>query len=128
MLLHTIFCHSISCLMISLCLRCKSDSSFTAIAMGLSQVMFPSVCSFIVDVSCHCFTLHVSAYMTIFRCVGYFYFHIPEVSQKLLSSSGSGFPSNNKILNRNSKQVWKQCYVSTRNRMQTTKFKSIPLV
>jgi hypothetical protein len=28
--------------------------------------------------SCHCFTLHVSAYMAIFKCVGYFYFHIPE--------------------------------------------------
>jgi hypothetical protein len=27
---------------------------------------------------CHCLTLHVSAYMTIFRCVAYFYFHIPE--------------------------------------------------
>jgi hypothetical protein len=25
-------------------------------------------------VSCHCLTLHVSAYMAIFRCVGYFYF------------------------------------------------------
>jgi hypothetical protein len=32
------------------------------------QVMLPSACSFIVEVSCHCFTLHVSAYMTIFRC------------------------------------------------------------
>jgi hypothetical protein len=28
--------------------------------------------------SCHCFTLHVSTYTTILRCVGYFYFHIPE--------------------------------------------------
>jgi hypothetical protein len=35
------------------------------------QVMLPSACSFIVDVSCHCITLHVSAYMAIFRCVGY---------------------------------------------------------
>jgi hypothetical protein len=26
------------------------------------QVMLPSACSFIVEVSCHCFTLHVSAY------------------------------------------------------------------
>jgi hypothetical protein len=28
--------------------------------------------------SCRCFTLHVSAYMAIFRRVGCFYFHIPE--------------------------------------------------
>jgi hypothetical protein len=35
-----------------------------------------SACSFIVDVSC--LTLHVSAYMAIFKCVGYFYFHMPE--------------------------------------------------
>jgi hypothetical protein len=28
--------------------------------------------------SCHCFTLHVSTYMAIFKCVGYFYFHIPK--------------------------------------------------
>jgi hypothetical protein len=38
--------------------------------------MLPSACSFIV--SCHCLTLHVSAYMATFKCVGYFYFHIPE--------------------------------------------------
>jgi hypothetical protein len=25
-------------------------------------------------VSCHCLTLHVSTYMAIFRCMGYFYF------------------------------------------------------
>jgi hypothetical protein len=37
-----------------------------------------AACSFIVDVSCHCFRLHVSAYMAIFRRVGYFYFYIPE--------------------------------------------------
>jgi hypothetical protein len=55
------------------------------IISSLLQVMLPSACSFIVDVSCHCltfscrcFTLHVSAYMAIFRCVGYFYFHIAE--------------------------------------------------
>jgi hypothetical protein len=40
------------------------------------EVMLPSACSFIVDVSCHCLifscrcsTLHVSVYMAIFRCV-----------------------------------------------------------
>jgi hypothetical protein len=37
-----------------------------------SEVMFPSASSFILDgltFSCGCSTLHVSAYMTIFRCV-----------------------------------------------------------
>jgi hypothetical protein len=29
-------------------------------------------------VSCHCFTLHVSAYMAIFRCVGCYYSHVLE--------------------------------------------------
>jgi hypothetical protein len=29
-------------------------------------------------VSCHCLTLHVSAYMTIFKCVVYFYFNTSE--------------------------------------------------
>jgi hypothetical protein len=42
------------------------------------QVMFPSECSFIVEVSCHCFTLHVSAYMAIFRYVGCYYSHVVE--------------------------------------------------
>jgi hypothetical protein len=28
--------------------------------------------------SCRCSTLHVSAYMAIFRCVGFFFFYIPE--------------------------------------------------
>jgi hypothetical protein len=40
------------------------------IVQWVLQVMLPSVCSFIVEVSCHCFTLHVSAYMAILRCVG----------------------------------------------------------
>jgi hypothetical protein len=40
------------------------------------QVMLPSACSFIVEVSCHCFTLHVSAYIAIFRCVGCYYPHV----------------------------------------------------
>jgi hypothetical protein len=43
----------------------------------------PSACSFIVDVhcltfSCRCSTLHVSAYMAIFKCVGYVNFHMTE--------------------------------------------------
>jgi hypothetical protein len=33
-------------------------------------------------VSCYCLTLQVSAYMAIFRCVGYFYFHINEEKHK----------------------------------------------
>jgi hypothetical protein len=40
------------------------------------EVMLPSPCSFIVDVSCS--TLHVSTYMAIFRCVWCFTFYIPE--------------------------------------------------
>jgi hypothetical protein len=42
------------------------------------QVMLLSACSFIVEVSCHCFTLHVSAYTAIFRCVGCYYSHVLE--------------------------------------------------
>jgi hypothetical protein len=44
------------------------------------EVMLPSACNFIVDgltFSCRCYTLHVSAYMAIFKCV-MFYFYIPE--------------------------------------------------
>jgi hypothetical protein len=29
-------------------------------------------------VSFNCLSLHVSAHMAIFKCVGYFYFHMPE--------------------------------------------------
>jgi hypothetical protein len=37
-------------------------------------VGYVAVCmQLIVEVSCHCFTLHVSAYMAIFSCVGYYY-------------------------------------------------------
>jgi hypothetical protein len=39
---------------------------------------YVTVCVQLYCVSFHCLTLHVSAYMTIFRCVGYFYFHMPE--------------------------------------------------
>jgi hypothetical protein len=41
------------------------------------EVKLPSACSFIVDgltFSCRCSTLHVSAYMAIFRCARYFTF------------------------------------------------------
>jgi Na+/melibiose symporter-like transporter len=44
--------------------------------------MFPSACSFIY-VGFHCLSLHISAYMAIFRCVGYFYFHIFKDSASL---------------------------------------------
>jgi hypothetical protein len=37
-----------------------------------------TVCVQLYCVSCHCLTLHVSAYMAIFKCVRYFYFHISE--------------------------------------------------
>jgi hypothetical protein len=39
---------------------------------------YVTVCVQLYCASCHCLTLHVSAYMAIFRCVGYFYFHTPE--------------------------------------------------
>jgi hypothetical protein len=44
-------------------------------SMGF-EVMLPSACSFIVEVSCHCFILHASAYMAIFKCVGCYYSHV----------------------------------------------------
>jgi hypothetical protein len=40
--------------------------------------MLASACSFIAEVSCHCFTLHVSAYMAIFRCVECYYSNVLE--------------------------------------------------
>jgi hypothetical protein len=46
--------------------------------------MLPSACSFIVDVSRHCLTLHVSAYMAIFMCVGYFIFIFLNESASLV--------------------------------------------
>jgi hypothetical protein len=39
---------------------------------------YVTVCMQLYCVSFHCLTLHVSAYMAIFKCVGLFYFHIPE--------------------------------------------------
>jgi hypothetical protein len=42
------------------------------------EVKLPSACSFIVDglvFCCRCSTLHVSAYMAIFKCVWYFTFY-----------------------------------------------------
>jgi hypothetical protein len=44
--------------------------------MGIAG--YVTVCLQLYCVSCHCLTLHVSAYMTIFKCVGYFYFHVLE--------------------------------------------------
>jgi hypothetical protein len=49
--------------------------------------MLPSACSFIVDgltFSCRCSTLHVSAYMAIFRCVWCFTFIFLKESASLL--------------------------------------------
>jgi hypothetical protein len=48
------------------------------IVQWVLQVKLPSACSLIVEVSCHCFTLHASAYMAIFRCVGCYYSHVLE--------------------------------------------------
>jgi hypothetical protein len=53
------------------------------------QVMLPSACSFIVDVSLSyiqlsLFTLHVSAYMAIFMCVGCFIFVFLKESASLV--------------------------------------------
>jgi uncharacterized membrane protein len=42
------------------------------------QFILRSACSFIVEVSCHCFTLHVSAYMAILKYVGCYYSHVLE--------------------------------------------------
>jgi hypothetical protein len=39
---------------------------------------YVSVCVQLCCVGFHYISLHVSAYMAIFRCVGYFYFHMPE--------------------------------------------------
>jgi hypothetical protein len=51
------------------------------------EVMLPSACSFIVDgltFSCRCSTLHISAYMAIFRCVWCFTFIFLKESASLL--------------------------------------------
>jgi hypothetical protein len=53
------------------------------------QVMFPSACSFIVLV--FTVSLHVSAYMAIFRCVGYFIFICFKDSASLLFSASFFF-------------------------------------
>jgi hypothetical protein len=39
---------------------------------------YVSVCVELYCVSFHCLSLHVSAYMAIFKCVGYLYFHMLE--------------------------------------------------
>jgi hypothetical protein len=39
---------------------------------------YVTICLHLYCVSCHCLILHVSAYMTICKCVLYFYFHMPE--------------------------------------------------
>jgi hypothetical protein len=46
----------------------------TMISMGF--VGYVTVCVQLYCVSFHCLSLQVSAYMAIFRCVGYFYFHV----------------------------------------------------
>jgi hypothetical protein len=39
---------------------------------------YVTACVQLYCVSFHCLSLHVSAYTAIFRCVGYFYFRMPE--------------------------------------------------
>jgi hypothetical protein len=39
---------------------------------------YVTVCVQLYCVGFHCLSLHVSAYMAIFKCVRYFYFHMPE--------------------------------------------------
>jgi hypothetical protein len=39
---------------------------------------YVTVCVQLYCVSFHCLSLHVSAYIAIFRCLGYFYFHMYE--------------------------------------------------
>jgi hypothetical protein len=42
---------------------------------------YVTVCVQLYSVTCYCLTLHVSAYMAILKCVGYFYFiHLEESS------------------------------------------------
>jgi hypothetical protein len=53
------------------------------IVQWVLQVMLSSACSFIVLVST-VFQLHVSAYMAIFKCVGYFIFICLKDSASLL--------------------------------------------
>jgi hypothetical protein len=59
-----------------------SRMDLIAIVQWVLQVMFPSACSFIVLV--FTVSLHVSAYMAIFRCVGYFIFICLKDSASLL--------------------------------------------
>jgi hypothetical protein len=68
--LHKLTSSDIIILYFSILLHC--------IVQWVLQVMLPSACSFIVEVSCHCFTLNVSAYMAIFKCVGCYYSHVLE--------------------------------------------------
>jgi hypothetical protein len=55
-----------------LLVRVGSERPFVGPEAVSFKVMLPSACSFIVDdltFSCRCSTLHVSAYMAVFRCV-----------------------------------------------------------
>jgi hypothetical protein len=50
----------------------SQQSAKTVDGMGFAD--YVTVCLQLYCVSCHNLTLHVSTYMAIFRCVGYFYF------------------------------------------------------
>jgi hypothetical protein len=45
---------------------------------------YVTLCVQLYCVSCHCLTLHVSAYMAIFKCVGYFTFIFLKESASLV--------------------------------------------
>jgi hypothetical protein len=53
-----------------------TDLTELVLAMGFAG--YVTVCVQLYCVSCHCLTLRISTYMAIFKCVGYFFFHIPE--------------------------------------------------
>jgi hypothetical protein len=59
-----------------------NDRSLRAAEVAIRMVFagYVSVCVQLYCVDFHCLPLHVSAYMTIFMCVGYFYFYfqMPE--------------------------------------------------
>jgi hypothetical protein len=57
-------------------------SSLRDVLMQFNSLRDVLICVQLYYVNCHCLTLHVSAYKAIFKCVLYFYFHMPEGSNK----------------------------------------------
>jgi hypothetical protein len=68
-----------------------------------------TVCVQLYCVSCHCLSLHVSAYMAIFRCVEYFYFHMFQkpITVAARSQARTVFArSNTEIVGSNTTEAW----------------------